>query len=73
MDSDDTVILVGSPAKTYGAKTYDTPIAEDLAGQLRPKKSGAMRKRYNYWKKKRLSQEEAFDKFKELWKIPKTC
>jgi hypothetical protein len=27
--------------------------------------SGAMRKRYNYWKKKGLSQEEAFDKAKE--------
>jgi hypothetical protein len=33
--------------------------------------SGAMRKRYNHWKRKRLSQEEAFEKEKEPWKIPK--
>jgi hypothetical protein len=73
MDSDDTVILVGSPAKTStpGPKADDTPIAEGSAGQLRPKMSGAMRKRYNYWKKKGFSQEEAFNKAKEPWKIPK--
>jgi hypothetical protein len=71
MDSDDTVIWVGSPAKTStpGPKADDTPIAEGSAGQLRPKMSGAMRKWYNYWKKKGLSQEEAFDKAKEPWKI----
>jgi hypothetical protein len=26
----------------------------------------------NYWKKKGLSQEKAFDKAKEPWKYPKT-
>jgi hypothetical protein len=30
-----------------------------------------MRKRNNHWKKKGLSQEEAFAKAKKPWRIPK--